>query len=276
MKHILLLIAMIITCVLAAVANVIVSRMVGINMFTFKLWFVIPAGAICLGMLGASGAILGARYVQVQPTIIDAVLMVFVAAATMLLVYYLDYATLVLDDGRKVSDLIDFDKYVDLILTKSHMRVGRGAGVQTGEVGDMGYAIAAIEFVGFLVGGAATFLLIKDLPRCGDCGSYLRKLKTKKTKEVTFDEAGKLIDCFNRGDLSMVQQVIVWSPEDRTLDRNIQRVIITYNLLGCPKCKTEVITVSVNAFNGKEWNEVPALSSRRNLAGGTSLRDQFA
>jgi hypothetical protein len=82
MKHIFLLIAMAITCILAALANVIVTRMVGINIFTFKLWFVIPAGAIGVGMLGASGAILAARYFQVQPTITDAILMVAVAAAT--------------------------------------------------------------------------------------------------------------------------------------------------------------------------------------------------
>ena len=46
MKHIILLVAMAITCILAAVANVILTRMIGLNIFTFKLWFIIPAGAI--------------------------------------------------------------------------------------------------------------------------------------------------------------------------------------------------------------------------------------
>jgi hypothetical protein len=275
MKHIFLLIAMAITCILAALANVIVTRMVGINIFTFKLWFVIPAGAIGIGMLGASGAILAARYFQVQPTITDAILMVAVAAATMLLIYYLDYATLVLDDGRKASDLVDFASYVDLILTKAHMRVGRG-GIDTGEVGQMGYALAGIEFVGFLIGGAATFFFIKGLPRCADCGSYLRKLKTRKTKELTFDEANKIIELFNTGDLSTVQGVMAWAPPERILDRKGQKALIAFNLLGCPKCRTEAISVSVTAFNGKEWNDVPALKSRRDLASGSSLRDQFA
>jgi hypothetical protein len=231
MKHIFLLIAMAMTCILAAVANVIVTRMVGINIFTFNLWFVIPAGAIGVGMLGASGAILAARYFQIQPTIADAILMVVVAAATMLLIYYLDYATLVLDDGRKASDLADFASYVDLVLTKAHMRVGRG-GIDTGEVGQMGYALAGIEFVGFLIGGAATFFFIKGLPRCADCGSYLRKLKTKKTKELTFDEANKIIELFKTGDLPTVQGVMAWAPLERTLDRKGQKALIAFNLLG--------------------------------------------
>jgi hypothetical protein len=275
MKHVLLLIAMAITCILAALANVLFTRMVGINIFTFKVWFVIPAGAIGLGMLGASGAILAARYFQVQPTITDAILMVAVAAATMFFVYYLDYATLVLDDGRKASDLVDFASYVDLVLTKAHMRVGRG-GHDTGEVGQMGYALAGIEFVGFLIGGAATFFFIKGLPRCAECGSYLRKLKTKKTKELTFDEADKIIDLFNRGDLETIQGIMAWAPPERTLDRKGQKALIAFTLLGCPKCRTEAISANVNAFNGKEWGDVPSLKTRRDLAAGSSLRDQFA
>jgi hypothetical protein len=136
----------------------------------------------------------------------------------MLLIYYLVYATLVLDDGRRASDLIDFASYVDFVLTKSHMRVGRAGQINTGEVGQLGYALAAIEFAGFLVGGAATFLFIRGMARCADCGSYLRKLKTKRTKELSFDETDKVIDLFNRGDLETVQSLLAWAPRERKLD----------------------------------------------------------
>ena len=155
------------------------------------------------------------------------------------------------------------------------MRVGRG-GLDTGEVGEMGYYLAGIEFVGFLIGGAATFLFIKGMWRCADCGSYLRKLKTKKTKELTFDEADKIIELFKAGDLGTVQQLIAWGPPDRTLDRKEQKALISFTLLGCPKCKTEVISASVTAFNGKEWKDAPSLTARRDLSSGLSLRDQFA
>jgi len=274
MKHVILLIAMAITCILAAVANVIVTRMIGLNIFTFKLWFIIPAGAIGVGMAGASGAVLAARYFNIQPTIVDAVLMVAVAAATMILIYYLDYATFVLDNGRRATDLVDFATYLDLILTKAHMRVGR-AGHDTGEVGQMGYYLAGIEFFGFLIGGAVTFFLIKGLWRCADCGSYLRKLKVRKTKELTFDEASKVIELFKAGDLEMIQELMVWAPPQRNLGRAEQKALISYNLFGCPKCKTEVVSASITAFNGKEWKDVPSLTTRRNLSSGLSLRDHF-
>src|SRR5262249_12439490 len=129
---------------------------------------------------------------------------------------------------------------------------------------------------GFLIGGAATFFCIRGLPRCAECDSYLRKLKSKKTKELTFDEASKVIDIFKAGDLEMVQRVMAWSPVERTFHRKEQRAISAFNLLGCQKCKTEVISTSVSAFNGKEWKDVPALTIQRNLTSGLSLRDQFA
>jgi hypothetical protein len=42
------------------------------------------------------------------------------------------------------------------------------------------------------------------------------KLKTKKTEELTFDEASKVIDLFKAGDLRTVQGVMAWSPPART------------------------------------------------------------
>jgi hypothetical protein len=273
-KHLLLLVAMAITCVLVAIANVVIARTIGINFFTMKVWLIIPVGAGIVGMLGASGAILAARYFNIVPTIIDAVFMVVIAAATMLLIYYLDYATLVLDDGRRASDLIDFASYVDLVLTTSHMRVGRAGQIDTGEVGQFGYWLAAIEFVGFLVGGATAFLFIKGMARCGECGSYLRKLKTKQTKELTFDETDQVINLFNRGDLETMRSLLAWVPPERKLVDS-KKALVVYDLLGCSKCKTEVLVAKVKAFNGKEWQDVPSLGARRNLESGLSLRELF-
>jgi hypothetical protein len=273
-KHLLLLTAMAITCVLAAIANVVVARTIGINFFTMKVWFVIPVGAIAVGMIGAGGAILAARYFNVVPTILDAMFMVVIAAATMLLIYYLDYVTFVLEDGRRASDLIDFTSYVDLVLTKSHMRVGRGGQIDTGEVGQFGYALAAIEFAGFLLGGAATFLFIKGMARCRDCGSYLRKLKTKQIKDLTFDATDKIIDLFNRGDLETMKGLLAWVPPKQEFG-NSQKALVVFDLLGCPNCKTEVIIAKVKVFNGSEWKDVPSLGARRNLVSGLSLRDGF-
>jgi hypothetical protein len=275
MKHVVLFVAMVITCVIAAAANVEITRAIDFNLFRFKLWLIVPVGAIGMGMLAASGAIVAARVLQIVPTRADAVLMVLVAAATMLLIYYGDYATMTLDDGRKVADLIDFRTYVDLVMTKTHMRIGSGRH-DTGEVGNFGYALAAIEFVGFLLGGAFAFSIIKGLPRCAECGAYLRTLKTRKSNEMTIDEVGHLIDAFRSGDINTAQKATSWAPPDRTFERKAQRATVTFRLLGCPKCQAEAVTASVNVFNGKTWTTVTALKSRRDLPLGLSWVHQFA
>jgi hypothetical protein len=46
-------------------------------------------------------------------------------------------------------------------------------------------------------------------------------------------------------------------------------------LHACQKCKAEKIEVSVTAFNGKDWAEVPALALKRGIAEGLTLREAF-
>jgi hypothetical protein len=274
-KRLAILLGMVITCLLAAVANVIIARVTTINIFTMKVWLILPIGAALVGAAGASGAVLAGRYFNVVPTKVDFVLMVIFAAVTMYLVYYLDYITFVLDDGRQARDLIDFGGFVDLLLTKSHMRVGRGAR-DVGEIGQAGYWLAVVEFVGFLIGGAGTFATIRSMDRCRDCGSFTRRLKAMTSDELTFGEAERALDLVKSGDFDTIAAVIDWRPPQRKLDKQSEKARLTYTLHGCPNCKTEKVLVSVAAAKGKEWKEVPSLATGRYLAKGLSLREVFA
>jgi hypothetical protein len=272
-KRVLLIVGMAVTCVLAAVANVVIARLIGVNLFTITIWLIIPAGAIIFGMLGTSGAILAARYLNIHPNLFDLLPMVLLAVATMLSIYYLDYLTLVLDDGARVSTLIGFYDYVDLVLTKGHIRVGRAGQQDFGEAGHIGYWLAVAQFVGFLVGGAATFGLIRALERCSDCGFYLRKLKSKTTRPLTFDETEQLLHFFKESDLVTLKEVISWAPQQRKLDP--PNATIIYSLYRCPKCKSETIIAMAKVYSGKDWQDIPSLSARRVVDPGNSLRGAF-
>jgi hypothetical protein len=164
-KHLAIFIGIVITSVIVAVANVVVARITGFNVFSLKIWLVIPAGAAIVGFAAASGGLLAARLFHAKPNWFDAVAMMVSAAATMFLIYYLDYITMVLDDGRKAADLISFEDFVNISLTKTHMIVGRGAR-DVGEIGEAGYWLAVAEFVGFLLGGLSTFTFASAMPRC--------------------------------------------------------------------------------------------------------------
>jgi hypothetical protein len=194
MKRLAILIGIAITSVAAAVGNLVIARMTGFNIFSLKLWFIFPAGALIVGVAASSGGLLAARLFNAAPKIIDAVFMAMLAAMTMFLIYYLDYFTAVLDDGRRVSSIATFAQYVDFELTTAHMRVGRGAR-DVGEVGQFGYWLAISEFVGFFLGGLCVFFILLAMERCRTCKAYLRKLKSKKSKETV------LLD-FQRGELA--------------------------------------------------------------------------
>jgi hypothetical protein len=109
------------------------------------------------------------------------------------------------------------------------------------------------------------------------CNSYLRKLKTKRTDELLDDEVAPLIQALKNGDIDAVTESLAWNaPFGRKLNKSDRHWLLTYNLLGCPKCQNEQIAAKVQVCsNGSEWTEMPALETRRNLADGFSLRQAF-
>src|SRR5262249_32121510 len=125
----------------------------------------------------ASGYYFGSLYFHRPPGVVLLLQMVLIAGFTQWLIYYMDYLTLVLNDGRLVSDLVTFSDYLQVRLTKTHYAVGR---VQTKnpEVGDLGYWIALVQFIGFLVGGLACFAFLTNRATCPACKKYYRPLSS--------------------------------------------------------------------------------------------------
>lgn len=225
-----------ITSVLVAIADVAIARMTNIDFFTFSIWLVVPVGAICVGFAAASGYYFGSLYFHKRATPMLLVQMVAIAAFTQLLIYYLGYATMVLDDGRRVADFAPFSKYLDVLLTSAHYRIGRVQS-ETGAVGNLGYWIAGLQFVGFVFGGLAVFGFLKAKVVCQSCDLYLRPL-AKRAKMFFNSEATAAY--YDR-----VLTLPIDGPEFSELVRAEAKVKspeqgafnITTTLMGCPKCK---------------------------------------
>src|SRR5512138_1050323 len=141
------------TALLTGIVATVVERVTGYSIHTLAIWLVVPVGALITGLASASGFYFGSLYFHARATRATLVQVVLVGGLSYFLIHYVQYFTLVLDDGRRVSDLIGFGGYLDLALTKSHYSFGPGAGQDVGEVGAFGYVLAAIQIVGFLVGG---------------------------------------------------------------------------------------------------------------------------
>lgn len=262
-----------VTSVLTALAVVVVSKMTGFDFFTFNIWIAVPVGSVLTGFAAASGYYFGSLYFHKRAGLSLLLQMVVIAGLTQLLIYYMQYNTLVLNDGRRVSDFIPFGQYIDISLTSAHYRVGR-AMTDTGEVGSFGYWLAAFQFVGFLVGGLAVYGYLWSKPVCQTCNQYLRPLSKR---EKSFPDAGSASPYYD-----VIFQHPVDGPEFAALIRSEAKseakqgaLSVTTILHGCPKCKAQLIEEKVQVCNGSEWKDVSNLNRRVTIPDGVDLLGVF-
>jgi hypothetical protein len=260
---------------LTVVAIVVLERLTEFDFFTFSIWFVVPVGAAITGAAAASGYYFGSLLFHVKPGWFVLVEMVIVAALAQLAIYYTEYATMVLADGRTVSSLVSFTDYLHVYLTTTHMRIGRIAALDTGEVGSFGYWLAVIQFVGFLAGGVAVFMFLKNHPTCQSCGRYLRKLLKHNQQFNNQGEFAQYYDTVFRHpvDTPGFAEWMRWQPYQQPLKPGSILCITT--LRGCAHCKTQLMSQDVKVFGGKQWRDVPKLTRHVGVPGGSDIRPVF-
>jgi hypothetical protein len=233
--HIQVLVFALITSTVTAFVNLLIENTIGIDIFSFGIFLIIPIGAILIGAAGASGGLLACLYFNIMPSKIDAIVLTAIAAFTMFLIYYLGYSTLVLDDGVLASEVVDFGTYLDLVVTKSQLILGRGLR-ETGEVGSFGYWLLAFKFLGVLLGGVGVFCILIGLPVCADCDAYFRKVSVKENMQPNVESAQVVFDKIKSGSEEQYASAV-----DSSVNGDCH-VKIHFTLMRCPKCRSELVT----------------------------------
>jgi hypothetical protein len=247
----------------------------GFNLFTISVLVFIPVGAGLCGFAAASGYYLASKFLHQRPTKLLLLQMVVIAAFTQLLIYWLEYETLALD-GVRIADIVSFGSYLDASLTTAHMRVGRGTGVDTGEVGSFGYWLAAIDFIGFLLGGASVYITLKMQPACDECGKYLRQAVKKADSFDTIDEFADYYD-----------NVYSHPVDSEAFANHVGRdysagpaekgtVNLTTMVFECPSCFGQSVRETVQVFNGRQWNDANELTRFVAMPKGVDVRPAFS
>ena len=255
MKHFVLELAMVVTCVVAAVADVALAHYAGFQLFNLTFWFIVPVGAMIVGAFAASGAVVAARLFDIRPSMGQSVVnAAIIGAATMLLIYFLEYNTLVVR-GVKLHTLMDFWTYVDVSLTRTHMRLGRSH-QDLGEAGDLGYLLALVKLAGFVLGAYFVFAMIRGMAACTRCGAYFKTVRTKKSPDLPVDEAASVHQQFVSGDMPAIKRALDWPPEPRKLEKKQPRARLVYRLCQCPKCAARAVIGSMLVSGGREFREV--------------------
>ena len=162
------------TSLITAAVLVIVERATGFSFYTYTFWFVIPAGALLSGFVGASGYYLGARLFNHRPTKILLLNMVIISVSTFFLIHYFGYYFFSIE-GKAARDYISFADFLRIELSHTSIQFGIRAH-DIGEpvqLGSWGYFYAALQIVGFGAGGLVVFGYLNNLPYCGRCEKYL-------------------------------------------------------------------------------------------------------
>lgn len=246
----------------------------GFNLFSFSVFMIVPAGAGACGFVAASGYYLAAKFLHQRPTKALLIQMVVIAAFTQALIYWLEYQTASVD-GVSVANFVSFGQYLDIMMTKIHMRIGRGAGVDTGEVGSFGYWLALFDFIGFLIGGGFVYLLLKNAPSCEDCDKYLRSALKKKD---SFSDIQEFVPYYDNVYVHPVD-----SPEFSThVGREFSAgkaqkgtINLTTTVFECPQCFGQSVKEEVQIFNGKEWKQFNELKRFVQMPQGVDVRPAF-
>ncbi|RUX09236.1 hypothetical protein EOA27_24805 [Mesorhizobium sp. M2A.F.Ca.ET.037.01.1.1] len=261
-----------ITFVMVVLAVIVVNNLTGFNVFSFSFWVVIPAGAVLTGVAAASGYYFGSLFFHTRPTWFLLVQILIVTAAAQLVIYYGEYRSLVLDDGTMASDAIGFWDYLDTYLRSMHLKAGHGGHIDSGEVGDFGYWLAVIDFIGFILGGFFVFFMLQTYPTCWKCSRYLRKIT--KTGQM-FPDHGQFAKYYD----TLFQHPVDSRPFADLMKGNpkvrkpaLGTVLVGSDLLGCEHCKTQLLAQKVQILGKKGWKDIAKLTRNVRLPDGVDLR----
>jgi hypothetical protein len=245
------------TSVVTAILVTVINNLTGFSLFTFSLWFIIPVGAIFCGGVAASGYYVASFLLHQRPTKLLLLQMAVITALTQLLIYYLEYATFDVD-GVPASQLVSFTEYMDISLTRAHYSIGRAAQIDTGEIGDTGYWLALLQFIGFMLGGVFLYFYLAARPFCERCGKFFRLLKSKLD---VFPDVEEFSAYYDSEFVDPVDSAAFAARVAQVHEAKVENgaVKLETRLLECPGCHEQLVRESVEVLRG-EWKPVPELT----------------
>ena len=263
-----------ITSILTAVGIVAIDNLTGFDLFTLSIWVVVPVGAVLTGAAAASGYYFGSLYFHQRANWLLFLQMIVIAGLTQLLIYYIQYTTLVLDDGIKASDVVPFAQYLDLSLTKAHYHFGRG-NQDMGEAGEFGYWMAIIQFVGFLLGGICIFGFLLSRPVCSKCNKYLRVLVKCVKQFSNIESLGLYYDEIFQHPVDSEEFANMVKSKCSVAKTEKGTLSLDTRLYECPDCKAQIIEDEVKVYNGSDWKVVNQLTRKVAIPDGINLISVF-
>lgn len=252
----------IITSILAAALLTMIELRWNDALYSFTVWFVIPIGALGAGMVAASGYLIGARLMNYRPG--RGLLGVILAssAGMFFLIQWFDYLFLTVD-GRAIQEVVSFTDFLTYTIAHTSLQLGvrghfTGSGV---EIGSGGYLFAAVQVVGFLLGGFLIYVYLTSMTYCEDCKLYLSS-KGVQTRYFVSPEA---MQSSTEDVLAEIQSwrlqhsVLVHAATGANESKN---AVFSSNMevKRCKGCDKHWVKFTAKRKAGNDWKEITELS----------------
>jgi len=252
-----------ITSILTAIVLFLIEQSIGLSIYTWTVWFIIPAGAICAGFVAAGGYYLGAKFFNHRTSWLILFNMVAISVATFVLVHYLTYAFMEVD-GRPVHEFVPFESYMDIRLRHTSVEFRyRGAAKlgTTGELGEAGYLYALLQIVGFAIGGVAVYRWLASEPYCQTCSQYLSKRDKQSRFSGDADQFSEMVKIFLAHiALDQFQEAIKKHASfGERRSRKGLHLQSALELRQCNRCGINWLNFSCYKWAGRDWQEIHEL-----------------
>jgi len=259
------------------------SRFAGENVMGWYANYVIPAGAILVGLVASSGFGVGSWTAGAKVTGLLLLGVALILVGGYWAAQYIEFR-LLFPDGAVTQDgtAVGFLDFYDAV-TRGFAWVEHGE--KGSELGAWGYALRVGEIVGFSGGGLAIPFLLRKMPYCQACGVYMRspvvallpagivpkRVSKKKVEELAAREdqanavyaraqAGlaRILEAGKKGDAATFAAAVAEEgPLARKRATGKLSARIQLKVVHCSRCAAGELRASVMAGQGKQVKVTP-------------------
>lgn len=231
----------------------------GWNITGYYVCWVVPIGAIVLGLIGGMGFALASRFTNVRLRRVDVYIIGSFSLIAWFAIQYLKYSAEVANS--QVNGYPFSLSFLEYMLEVAESFTFKGSQ----PLGYAGYVIMLLEMAGFVLGGLIPALYVFGLSYCEACGRYLRKTATghvthpmsikelmkfkREQRDYPLQKAIDEVEAETRSALAGLAGKLPESIEEtlRPMALVNKNSIVTsvINLLRCPECSCHQVDASL-------------------------------
>ncbi|OAI56111.1 hypothetical protein AYO49_04840 [Verrucomicrobiaceae bacterium SCGC AG-212-N21] len=223
--------------------------------YTFMVNFIIPAGAVICGIVAATGYWIGARLFNHRPSRTLLFNIVLVSITTFFVIHHFHYDN---DEvqGVPISKLMTYPEYLVAVTEHMSYSSSRGGGAPT-ELGKWGWGVAALQVIGFSIGGFVVYGWLCSVPYCDRCAKYLSEKKSHTVRwsdpEIMHASAPSVVTLMQEGRLqeAVSAHAALGEPKPKK-----PKAMLTLEMRKCPACENRRLRLMAMQHNGNQWAHV--------------------